>query len=200
VLAQCCRPVPGEEIVGYITRGRGISVHSVDCPNVRNLLYNPEREIEVAWAGERDDLYSVSLVLETEDRHGMLARLTDAIARLDTNIRQIEADTERPGRGNIIVVVDVRDRAHLERVRQALRNLPGVLEVSRRMTGAGSRAGLIRLTPGARGLGGEIGELSSAGRRALHLAAAQATGADAHGAHDAVDERLDRPQVGLERA
>ncbi len=53
MLAKCCRPVPGEEIVGYVTRGRGISVHSVDCPNVRNLLYNPEREIEVAWADER---------------------------------------------------------------------------------------------------------------------------------------------------
>jgi GTP pyrophosphokinase len=139
VLAQCCRPVPGEEIVGYVTRGRGISVHSIDCPNVRNLLYNPEREIEVAWAEERSDVYPVSLVLATEDRHGMLARLTDAIAKLNTNIRQIEADTERPGRGNIVVVVDVRDRAHLEKVRQALRNLPGVLEVSRRMTGSSGR-------------------------------------------------------------
>jgi len=139
VLAQCCRPVPGDEIVGYVTRGRGISVHAVDCPNVRNLLYNPEREIEVAWAEERGDFYAVSLVLTTEDRYGMLARLTDAIAKLKTNIRQIEADTERPGRGNIVVVVDVRDRAHLERVRQALRDLPGVLDVRRRMTGAGGR-------------------------------------------------------------
>jgi (p)ppGpp synthase/HD superfamily hydrolase len=69
----------------------------------------------------------------------MLARLTDAIAKLNTNIRQIEADTERPGRGNILVVVDVRDRAHLEKVRQALRNLPGVLEVSRRMSGSSGR-------------------------------------------------------------
>jgi GTP pyrophosphokinase len=135
VLAQCCRPVPGDEIVGYVTRGRGISVHATDCPNVRNLLYNPEREIEVAWATDRADLYSVSLVLETEDRQGMLARLTDAIARLDTNIRQIEADTDRPGRGNIVVVVEVRDRTHLERVRQVLRDLPGVLDVNRRMTG-----------------------------------------------------------------
>jgi GTP pyrophosphokinase len=139
VLAQCCRPVPGDEIVGYVTRGRGISVHGTDCPNVRNLLYNPEREIEVAWAAERNDLYSVSLVLQTEDRQGMLARLTDAIARLDTNIRQIEADTDRPGRGNIVVVVDVRDRTHLERVRQALRDLPGVLDVNRKMTGAAAR-------------------------------------------------------------
>jgi GTP pyrophosphokinase len=139
VLARCCRPVPGEEIVGYVTRGRGISVHSVDCPNVRNLLYNPERQIDVAWAEERSEVYPVSLVLATEDRYGMLARLTDAIAKLNTNIRQIEADTERPGRGNIVVVVDIRDRAHLEKVRDALRNLQGVLEVSRRMTGSSGR-------------------------------------------------------------
>jgi len=139
VLAQCCRPVPGDEIVGYVTRGRGISVHATDCPNVRNLLYNPEREIDVAWAADRVDLYSVSLILATEDRQGMLARLTDTIARQDTNIRQIEADTDRPGRGNIVVVVDVRDRAHLERVRQALRDLPGVLDVNRKMTGAIAR-------------------------------------------------------------
>jgi GTP pyrophosphokinase len=140
VLAKCCRPVPGEEIVGYVTRGRGISVHSVDCPNVKNLLYNPEREIDVAWADGDAGVYPVSLLIETEDRQGMLAKLTEAIAKLDTNIRQIEADTERPGRGNIEVVVDVRDRAQLERVRQTLRGLPGVLEVSRRMPGSG-RAG-----------------------------------------------------------
>ncbi|KAB2961330.1 MAG: bifunctional (p)ppGpp synthetase/guanosine-3',5'-bis(diphosphate) 3'-pyrophosphohydrolase, partial [Thermoanaerobaculia bacterium] len=137
VLAKCCRPVPGEQIVGYVTRGRGISVHSVDCPNVRNLLYNPEREIDVEWADGEAGIYPVSLMIETEDRRGILAKLTEAIAKLDTNIRQIEADTERPGRGNIEVVVDVRDRAHLERVRQTLRGLPGVLEVSRRMPGSG---------------------------------------------------------------
>jgi len=140
VLAKCCRPVPGEEIVGYVTRGRGISVHSADCPNVRNLLYNPEREIEVAWADGPQGIYPVSLLILTEDRRGMLARLTEAIAKLDTNIRQIEADTEHPGRGNIEVVLDVRDRAHLERVRQALRNLPGVLDVYRRMPGSGRAA------------------------------------------------------------
>jgi len=135
VLAKCCRPVPGEEIVGYVTRGRGVSVHSVDCPNVRNLLYNQEREIEVAWDGDAEGSFPVSLLIETEDRQGMLARLTEAIAKLDTNIRQIEADTERPGRGNIEVVIDVRNRAHLERIRRALRGLPGVLEVGRRMSG-----------------------------------------------------------------
>ncbi len=140
VPAKCCNPVPGEEIIGYITRGRGVSVHSVDCPNVRNLLYNPEREIDVEWATQAQGSYPISLLIETEDRPGMLARLTEAIARLETNIRQIEADTDRPGRGNIEIVVEVANRAHLERIRQALRGLPGVLEVSRRMAGT-SRAG-----------------------------------------------------------
>ncbi|MGE0641120.1 MAG: bifunctional (p)ppGpp synthetase/guanosine-3',5'-bis(diphosphate) 3'-pyrophosphohydrolase [Thermoanaerobaculia bacterium] len=136
VPAKCCRPVPGEEIVGYITRGRGVSVHSVDCPNVRNLLYNHEREIEVEWSTADRGLYSISLLIETEDRPGMLAKLTEAIARLDTDIRQIDADTDRPGRGNIEVVIDIRNRQHLERIRQAIRNLPGVIEVTRRMAGA----------------------------------------------------------------
>jgi len=140
VLAKCCRPVPGDEIVGYITRGRGISVHSIDCPNVRNLLYNPEREIEVTWSREDGGVFAVSLLIETEDRQGMLAKLTDAIAKLETNIRQIEADTDRPGRGNIEVVVEVKNRGHLEKVRKALGALPGVLEVSRRMSGS-ARAG-----------------------------------------------------------
>jgi GTP pyrophosphokinase len=140
VLAKCCRPVPGDEIVGYITRGRGISVHSIDCPNVRNLLYNPEREIEVTWSREDGGVFAVSLLIETEDRQGMLARLTEAIAKLETNIRQIEADTERPGRGNIEVVVEVKNRGHLEKIRKALGALPGVLEVSRRMSGS-ARAG-----------------------------------------------------------
>ncbi len=135
VLARCCRPVPGDEIIGFITRGRGISVHTVDCPNVRNLLYNPERQVDVTWSREDEGRYLVTLRIETEDRQGMLARLTDAIARLDTNIRQIEADTDRPGRGDIEVVIEVKNRKQLERVKEALRNVPGVLEVTRSMAG-----------------------------------------------------------------
>lgn len=135
VLAKCCNPLPGEEIVGYVTRGRGVSVHSVDCPNVRNLLYNPEREIEVEWARQKESTYPVSLVIATEDQPGMLARLTEVIAKAGSNIKQIEADTSRPGRGRIEVVVEVRDRKHLDEIRRNLRGIAGVLEVDRRMAG-----------------------------------------------------------------
>ena len=140
-LAKCCNPLPGEEIVGFVTRGRGVSVHSVDCPNVRNLLYNPEREIEVDWARQTESVFPVSLAIETEDHPGILARLTEAIAKLDTNIKQIEADTSTPGRGTISVVVEVRNRNHLEKVRRSLRAIAGVLEVDRRMGPGNGRGG-----------------------------------------------------------
>jgi GTP pyrophosphokinase len=130
-LAKCCNPLPGEEIVGYVTRGRGVSVHSVECSNVKNLLYHPEREIEVAWAQPGDEVYPVVLKIETEDRPGILARLTEVIAKYDTNIRQIEAETE-VGRGSIEIVMEVRNRKQLEKLRHAIGQVPGVLEARRR--------------------------------------------------------------------
>ena len=131
-LAKCCNPVPGEPIVGYITRGRGVSVHSIECTNVQNLLYNQEREIEVEWARQGDEVYPVVLVIETEDHPGMLARLTEVMAKHNSNIRQFEAETIETGRGLIEVVVEVQNRKHLERLRQSIRALPGVFEVGRR--------------------------------------------------------------------
>jgi GTP diphosphokinase / guanosine-3',5'-bis(diphosphate) 3'-diphosphatase len=135
-LAKCCNPLPGEEIVGYITRGRGVSVHRVDCPNVQNLLYNPEREIEVQWDQQKNDVYQVSLTIEVQDRQGMLARLTEAITKAGSNITSIEADTHTEiGRGNISVVCQLRDRKHLDKLLRELRAIPGVLRVSRRTSG-----------------------------------------------------------------
>jgi len=136
-LAKCCNPLPGDDIVGYVTRGRGVSVHAVDCPNVQNLLFHPEREIEVEWGRPKDkeETYRISLVLEAEDRPGMLAKLADAIASQESNIAQIEAHTANAGRSAIDVVVQVRDRRHLDKILQRIRTLPGVLRVDRRMTG-----------------------------------------------------------------
>ncbi len=133
-LAKCCNPLPGEDIVGYVTRGRGVSVHSLDCPNVKNLLYNPDREIEVDWARSKDDVYRISLTIETEERQGMLARLTEAITKSDSNITQILADAET-GKGRIEVVVELRDRKHLDKLLRVVGAVPGVLRVDRRMSG-----------------------------------------------------------------
>jgi len=136
-LAKCCNPLPGEEIVGYITRGRGVSVHRMDCTNVQNLLYNPEREIEVKWDQQKDDVYQVSLMIEVEDQQGMLARLTEAITRAGSNITAIEAETQQdPGRGTISVVCQLRDRKHLDKLLREVRAISGVLRVGRRTGGS----------------------------------------------------------------
>jgi GTP pyrophosphokinase len=135
-LAKCCNPLPGEEIVGYITRGRGISVHRLDCPNVQNLLYNPEREIEVQWEQGKNEVYQVSLLIEVEDQQGMLARLTEAITRAGSNITAIEADTHsETGRGTISVVCQLRDRKQLDKLLREVRAISGVLRVDRRTSG-----------------------------------------------------------------
>jgi GTP diphosphokinase / guanosine-3',5'-bis(diphosphate) 3'-diphosphatase len=139
-LAKCCNPLPGEEIVGYVTRGRGVSVHSVDCPNVKNLLYNPEREVEVEWARQKDDVYQVSLLIETEDQPGMLARLTDVIAKADSNIAQIKAETREPGPAKIGVICELRDRKHLDKLMRAVRSVSGVISVERRRDGSDALA------------------------------------------------------------
>jgi GTP pyrophosphokinase len=128
-LAKCCNPLPGDAIVGYITRGRGVSVHRSSCSNVENLLYNDERRIEVEWARQTEGLYRVPLHVETEDRPGVLARLADAVAKLDSNITHVEAETLEIGRGLIRLVVQVKDRKHLLKIMGRIRSLAGVLSV-----------------------------------------------------------------------
>ncbi len=130
--AGCCSPLPGEDIIGFVTRGRGVSVHSVDCPNVRNLLYHPEREIQVEWARRNDSMFAVTLVIETRDRPGVLAGVTEAIAKQGSNIRHIESRSRGDGEATIDVVVDVRNRKHLNRLQQSLEDLSAVRTVKRR--------------------------------------------------------------------
>jgi GTP diphosphokinase / guanosine-3',5'-bis(diphosphate) 3'-diphosphatase len=130
-LAKCCNPLPGEEIVGYVTRGKGVAVHSVSCPNVRNLMFNPDREIAVEWGEKEPAHYRIDLEVRIEDRTGMLARVVSQIANLKTNIRNIEARTA-DGRGAIDLTVEISDLRHLEKVIKGISNLDGVIEVQRK--------------------------------------------------------------------
>jgi GTP pyrophosphokinase len=130
--AKCCNPVRGEEIIGYITRGKGIAVHARHCTNVQNLLYDADRRIDVEWVGPKYGVYPVKLVLVTEDRQGMLADVTSAIAGVHSNIQNIEARTG-DNRANIDVTVDIVDLEHLEKVVSSLRKIEGVFEVERVM-------------------------------------------------------------------
>ncbi len=130
--ARCCNPIRGEGIVGYITRGKGVAVHSVTCPNVTNLLYEPERRIEVEWA--RDDstptAYPVKLTVFCDDRFGMLKNITGVIGDAQSNIRNIAAHTSN-SQASVDIVLDIADLKHLEQIITSLRKIPGVHEVQR---------------------------------------------------------------------
>lgn len=130
--ARCCNPIRGERIVGYITRGKGVSVHSANCPNVVNLLYHPERRIDVEWDKAADtSRYTVRLTMQVEDRKGILADVSSKIADINTNITTIEARTEQDHRGRIDMTVEINDVKHLQKVMKSLRGVNGVLDVSR---------------------------------------------------------------------
>ena len=130
--ARCCNPIRGEKIVGYITRGKGVSVHAATCPNVLNLLYDPERRIDVVWgkAGEVSS-FTVCLTIHVEDRRGILADVTGAIADVNINVRKVEARTNEDQHGRIRVTMDISDLKHLQRVSKVVRAVPGVLDVER---------------------------------------------------------------------
>jgi GTP pyrophosphokinase len=130
--ARCCSPIRGEKIVGYITRGKGVSVHSATCPNVVNLLYDPERRIEVEWdKSDAAGRYTVKLTMEVEDRRGLLAAVSAKIADINTNIKNMEAHTDEGQHARIDVTVEISDLKHLEKVIKSLRGVDGVLGVER---------------------------------------------------------------------
>jgi GTP diphosphokinase / guanosine-3',5'-bis(diphosphate) 3'-diphosphatase len=132
--APCCSPIRGEEIIGYITRGKGVGVHATRCKNAANLMVNRERIVEVAWVTDKlQNHYAVKLSVVTEDRTGQLAALTNTIANIKTNIRNASTDDEilNDGTRRIDLTVDVNDLQHLERVVSALRGVEGVIEVER---------------------------------------------------------------------
>ncbi len=130
--ARCCNPIRGEEIIGYITRGKGVAVHARRCSNVPALLVNRERIVEVEWTrGEESEPYAVALYVVVEDRPGILAGITSAIANIKTNIRDARARTTSDGRGEIRLTVEIFDLKHLERVIRSIRSVEGVIDVER---------------------------------------------------------------------
>src|SRR5690242_6095298 len=129
--SKCCNPIPGDEIIGYVTRGRGIAVHSKNCPNVENLLYEAERRIPVEWAASTHATFPVRLRIFTEDRPGMLAGITGIISENAANIRTFESGGEDNTRARIEVALDVQDRKQLERILSGIKRIPGVFDIER---------------------------------------------------------------------
>ena len=130
--ARCCNPLHGEEIIGYITRGKGVAVHTKRCKNVKQLMVNPERIVDVEWASRAEKTaYAVKLLATTENRTGMIAGITGAISDMKTGIRDARASIGPDQKGRIEVTVEVFDVKHLDKVTSSIKNVPGVLDVER---------------------------------------------------------------------
>ncbi|WP_396202161.1 RelA/SpoT family protein [Gemmatimonas sp.] len=129
--SQCCQPVPGDQVVGYVTRGRGVSIHRGDCPNLLLLAHEPERRLDIDWhemAGER---FIVRLAMEGIDRRGLYADVAAAVSATGTDIKSLELKTT-DGRVTGSAMVEVENLAHLERIMKAARRVKGIAAVSRR--------------------------------------------------------------------
>jgi GTP diphosphokinase / guanosine-3',5'-bis(diphosphate) 3'-diphosphatase len=132
--ARCCSPIRGEPVVGYITQGKGVAVHARRCKNATNLMINRERIVDVDWVGTENvanSNYAVKLAVTTEERQGMLADLTLAIANIKTNIRDVHTDIFTNGNARIDITVDIADVRHLDRVISAIKGVSGVIDVER---------------------------------------------------------------------
>jgi len=135
--ARCCNPIRGEEIVGYVTRGKGVAVHARSCPNVQNLLYESDRRISVEWSRVGDQTagkpqrYPVKITVFCDDRTGMLKELTATISDDNTNIRGVEMRHDEDGEAIIEFVVEAEDVRHLNRMVLGLRRVAGVRAVQR---------------------------------------------------------------------
>ena len=129
--SQCCQPVPGDKVIGYITRGRGISIHRTDCPNVLSLDQDPGRRVEIEWRAERDDRFFVHLHMHGSDRRGLLGDVARTISETATDIQHADMRATDGGM-TAAFVVEVQDLNHLKRVMEAVQRVKGVTSVIRR--------------------------------------------------------------------
>jgi GTP pyrophosphokinase len=129
--SQCCQPVPGDEVMGYITVGRGISIHRKDCPNILNLPDLPERRILIDWDVDGSQRFLVRIVMEGTDRHGLFADIARSISDTGTNIQSADIRAVEGGMQGQFVV-EVENLAHLKKVMRQIRRVRGVLSVERK--------------------------------------------------------------------
>jgi guanosine-3',5'-bis(diphosphate) 3'-pyrophosphohydrolase len=129
--SQCCQPVPGDPVTGYVTRGRGISIHRKDCPNLLALDNEPERRADLDWREIEGEVFAVRLDVQGEDRRGLYADVCAAISQAATNIKSCELTS---GEGGVTgqVIVEVENLSHLTKVMKAIRRIKGITDVRRR--------------------------------------------------------------------
>jgi GTP pyrophosphokinase len=130
-LSKCCNPVPGDRVVGFITRGRGISVHTADCPNATELTLDKERVIDVSWGDFRPSAHSVKITVRTQDRPGILANVSSSISAAEANISHAAVTTGEDKQATLNFTIDIKDVEHLNRILKNIETIDGVMDVKR---------------------------------------------------------------------
>jgi len=130
-LSKCCKPVPGEPIRGYITRGRGLTIHAVDCPNFQSLEWEHNRLIEVEWDADVAGPHSVDVSVLTLDRPGVLAKVSSGISQCKANITKAEITTREDQKAVLDFVIEVKNTSHLELILQEIQRVDGILSAKR---------------------------------------------------------------------
>jgi len=130
-LSKCCSPVPGDRIIGYITRGRGLTIHTMDCPNLDALDYDKARLVEVDWDTAHPSTVPVKISTLTLDKPGMLANVSAAITHAEANISRADISTREDRKAILDFIVEVKDTAHIDRVLKAVERIDGVLQTRR---------------------------------------------------------------------
>jgi len=138
-LANCCHPVPGDKIIGFVTRGRGVSVHRLDCPNARELLSSPERIIEVDWDLGTETAFQVEIFVEAMDRLRLLQDVTSTLAESGVNILASSTTTHRDGLVDMRFLFELGDLTRLDHILRELRTSEGVFEARRMQPGEGTQ-------------------------------------------------------------
>jgi (p)ppGpp synthase/HD superfamily hydrolase len=129
--ARCCRPIPGDPIIGFLSAGRGITVHTADCPNVAKFRKHPEQWIEVKWETHIEGVFPVNVRVEVKNQRGVLAQVAAVIAEFDANIDTVNLE-ERDGINSAMdFTIEVRDRVHLAAILRRLRALDAVVRIGR---------------------------------------------------------------------
>ncbi|MDQ7786997.1 MAG: bifunctional (p)ppGpp synthetase/guanosine-3',5'-bis(diphosphate) 3'-pyrophosphohydrolase [Thermodesulfovibrionales bacterium] len=129
--AKCCFPIPGDPLIGFVTRGRGVTIHRKDCPNLDKTAVDDARIVDVEWKVEGDITTPVKLFLETIDKPGMIASLSALISSVEVNISQLKASTTEDKKAHITFILDVRDKKQLAALTQKIAQLEGVLRIMR---------------------------------------------------------------------
>ncbi len=130
-LSKCCKPIPGEPIRGYITRGRGLTIHAVDCPNFQSLEWEHNRLVEVEWDADVEGPHSVDVSVLTLDRPGVLAKVSSGISQCKANITKAEISTREDQKAVLDFVIEVKDTSHLELILQKIQRVDGILSAKR---------------------------------------------------------------------